>query len=81
MKIDNDKYYTSSDVVDLCLSELKKTLVKDNFKPTRIIEPSAGNGAFSLKIKNCIAYDIQPEHSSIIQQDFLTCNLQYKKIL
>jgi hypothetical protein len=34
------------------------------------IEPSAGNGSFSKNI-GCIAYDLVPEDTSIIQQDFL----------
>lgn len=79
MKIENDKYYTPLNIVDLCLKEVKETLMKDKVIPKRIIEPSAGNGAFSLKIKNCLAYDIQPEHPSIIKQNFLTCNLDYQK--
>lgn len=79
MKIENDKYYTSDNVVDICLSELKTVLLKNKFIPTRVIEPSAGNGSFSLKIKNCIAYDLFPEHPSIIKQDFLICNLEYKE--
>lgn len=79
MKIQNDKYYTPSNIVDLCLREVKQTLIKDNVVPFRIIEPSAGNGRFSLKIKGCIAYDIEPEHPSIIKQDFLTCDLKYQE--
>lgn len=45
---------------------------------TDIIEPSAGSGAFSTQIK-CTAYDILPQHPSIIQADFLTLNIPYKK--
>jgi hypothetical protein len=39
-----------------------------------IIEPSAGRGSFSNKL-NCIAFDINPEHSSIIKQDYLLWNI------
>jgi len=46
---------------------------------TETIEPSAGNGSFSLQIPNCIAYDLEPEHESIIKQDFLKLELPYKK--
>jgi len=45
---------------------------------SEIIEPSAGNGSFSSQIENCIAYDIAPESSNIIEQDFLTLDLPYK---
>lgn len=77
MRIQNDKYYTPNDVVDFCLEELKKVLKQDDFVPTRVIEPSAGNGAFSKKIKNCIAYDIEPEDDNIIKADFLNLDIQY----
>ena len=75
MKIDLDKYYTDKNIVDKCLK-----IINDlDLDITEIIEPSAGNGAFSLQIPNCIAYDIEPEHESIIKQDFLQLNLPYKK--
>lgn len=78
-KIQNDKYYTPKEVVDLCLSELKEVLKQDNVKPSLIIDPSAGNGAFSSRIKNCIAYDIEPEAGGIIKQDFLELEQKYVK--
>ena len=79
MKIAMDKYYTSDEVVDFCLNELKKVLTEDGITPSRVIEPSAGNGAFSRKIKNCIAYDIEPECDGIIKADFLELNIPYLK--
>ena len=36
-----------------------------------VIEPSAGDGAFSRQIENCQAFDIDPKDPSIIKQDFL----------
>lgn len=77
MRIAMDKYYTPEEVVDFCLNELKKVLMEDGVTPSRVIEPSAGNGAFSKKIKNCIAYDIEPEDNSIIEADFLNLDIQY----
>lgn len=77
MKIKNDKYYTPK--------ELSKRLIKKTFdiigeeNITEIIEPSAGDGSFSSSIQGCIAYDIEPENSSIIKSDFLKLNLEYKK--
>ena len=50
-KINLDKYYTPNDIVDLCLNEVKEVMLKDGVVPSRVIEPSAGNGAFSKKIK------------------------------
>jgi len=63
-----DKFYTKPEIVDFCLSKI-------NIKEfDTIIEPSAGDGSFSLKIPNCISFDIQPEHPSIIKQDYLSFN-------
>jgi len=43
-----------------------------------IIEPSAGNGSFISGIKqltnNFIFYDLEPENSEIMKQDYLLCN-------
>ncbi len=76
-KLNLDQYYTSEEVAEYCLSIARKIL--KNEKITEVIEPSAGNGVFSKKIKNCIAYDIQPQDESIIQQDFLELSLEYKE--
>jgi len=61
-----DKFYTRPEVVDFCLNNINL----DTYKT--IIEPSAGNGSFSLKIPNCIAFDIKPEHHTIQKQDYLS---------
>lgn len=63
-----DKFYTNSDVSKQLLAEI------DISKYKLIIEPSAGDGSFSRQIHNCLALDIDPQHSSIIKQDFLTWN-------
>lgn len=68
-KVELDKFYTKNNVVDICIA-----LVKDLDKYDVIIEPSAGSGAFSNKLKNCIAYDLEPENKKIIKQDFLQLN-------
>lgn len=75
MKLNLDKYYTDKELAKYCID-----IAFDKLKDiTEVIEPSAGNGSFSLQIPNCIAYDIEPEHESIIRQDFLQLNLPYKK--
>ena len=73
--IELDKFYTPKQVAKDCIDTFWRTC----FDVTEIIEPSAGNGSFSLQIPNCIAYDLEPEHESIIQQDFLKLELPYKK--
>lgn len=74
-----DRFYTKENIVDLCLKELS---LNDY---DCIIEPSAGNGSFSKKILNCIAYDIEPQDDSIQKQDWFLMDkkifTQYKNIL
>lgn len=76
-KIDLDKYYTSKELAKYCIDKTFEVIGKNNI--SEIIEPSAGNGSFSLQIPNCISYDLEPEHESIIKQDFLKLELPYKK--
>lgn len=76
-KIKLDKYYTPDDVVDLCLNTLNDLFKRNGFTPSRIIEPSAGAGAFSKKVKGCLAFDIEPEDDSIKKADFLKLDLDY----
>lgn len=81
-----DKFYTKNKIVDLCMENIKKYLTIE--QNDVIIEPSAGNGAFINNIKNItsnyIFYDIEPEHSDIIKQDYLLINTtifnKYNKI-
>ena len=70
----NDKYYTKPQIVSSCLQTIKQLLsIQEN---DVIIEPSAGNGAFSVPLiatyNNVLAYDIQPDNKDITQQDYLT---------
>lgn len=77
MKIQNDKYYTPKDVAKSLIDKAFDIIGIENI--TDVIEPSAGNGAFSSQIENCTAYDIAPEAEGIIQADFLLEPLEYKK--
>jgi len=74
LQLSADKFYTKTDVVDICLEHIKSVLCIE--EDDLLIEPSAGNGAFSIKMrsmfKNVIALDIHPEDEHIIMQDFLT---------
>tara|TARA_R110002012_G_C11477000_1_gene594612 strand:+ start:66 stop:824 length:759 start_codon:yes stop_codon:yes gene_type:complete len=73
--IELDKFYTPKETAKKCIDIFWNTF----FDVTEIIEPSAGSGSFSLQIPNCIAYDLEPEHESIIKQDFLKLDLPYKQ--
>lgn len=70
--IDKDQFFTNSVNVDFVLSKVNT----NDFD--YVVEPSAGDGAFSNKIKNCIAIDIEPKSENIIKADFLTYNLDVK---
>ena len=63
--IELDKFYTPKETAKQCIDLFFETFID----VTEIIEPSAGNGNFSLQIANCIAYDLEPEHESIVKQD------------
>lgn len=76
-KVDKDKYYTPIDLAKYCIDKTFELVGRENI--SEIIEPSAGNGSFSNQIEGCIAYDIEPEHETIIKQDFLKLDLEYKK--
>lgn len=76
-KLHLDKYYTPDETAQYCIDITRKILKGE--KITEVIEPSAGNGVFNKKIKDCIAYDIEPEDVSVTKQDFLKLNIPYKK--
>lgn len=77
MKLDLDKYYTPIHIAKYCIEKTFDIIGVDNI--TKIIEPSAGNGSFSNLLPNCLAFDIQPEHPNITQQDFLNLDMSYSK--
>jgi predicted RNA methylase len=69
-----DKYYTTSNVVELCLHLVCKYIHIDTDNDL-MIEPSAGNGSFIAGIKSfacrSVFYDIEPENAEIVKQDYL----------
>jgi len=75
-KINLDKYYTKIDTAKYCIDKTYEIIGENNI--SEAIEPSAGNGSFSLQVPTtCWAYDSEPEHESIIKQDFLTLDVDY----
>ena len=79
-----DKFYTKAEVAERLMEQVDNHI---NFNSEEwFIEPSAGNGIWidSYKSlyedmvieKNIIGYDLKPDREDIIQQDFLTLNLQ-----
>ena len=58
-KLHLDKYYTSDEVAQYCISKTKEIINNPNVK---FLEPSAGNGVFLKYLPpETIAYDIEPE--------------------
>lgn len=74
------QYYTRSFLVDFCLLELQNKIDLTNFDLA--IEPSAGTGEFSNKLKDMfkktLFYDLEPKGNNIIKQDFLNLELKTK---
>ena len=83
-RIITDKFYTNSNVVNLCFDVLNN--YKNILNNCKLIEPSAGSGAFLDKLSNYDfdAFDIEPTESKykIVKQDFLELDLNnYDKSL
>jgi hypothetical protein len=66
----HDKFYTNENIVDICINSMNK--IHDINKFDLIIEPSAGNGSFLLKLPldKRVGLDILPEHPEIIKNNF-----------
>jgi hypothetical protein len=75
----NDKFYTKASIVNNIINKIDLNAFD------LIIEPSAGDGAFSRNIKhnNIISLDIEPEYSGIIKQDWFLFELptEYQNII
>ena len=73
--IELDKFYTPKETAKKCIDLFYSTF----YGVTETIEPSAGSGVFSNQIPNCIAYDIEPECTTIEKQNFFELKLPHKK--
>jgi len=77
-KIRLDKYYTSTDLAEYCVSKTKEIIGKENI--TEWLEPSAGAGVFLPYLdNNYLAFDIEPEAKGIEKKDYLLNTVDYKK--
>ncbi|MDD5361050.1 MAG: hypothetical protein PHN88_02890 [Ignavibacteria bacterium] len=82
MRFINDKYYTNPELAKELINKTVVILQKKeniNFDELEIIECSAGSGSFSNQIPDCLAFDLFPEHPSVIKQDFLKLDIPYSK--
>lgn len=82
-KLDYDQYYTSYDDMEYCVNKAWDVIKDLGYDVSEFLEPSAGEGVFSNYLADSgldvIAMDLFPKGENIIQQDFLTCDLEYKK--
>lgn len=80
-KIALDKFYTPDALASYCVQKALEVIGKDRI--TEFVEPSAGAGAFLPYLKATgipyLAYDIAPEGEGIIQADFLSLPMLYKR--
>lgn len=79
-KLELDKYYTPVDLAEDLINKSIEVIGIDNI--SEFVEPSAGNGSFSnilSKIKPTVAIDIEPECKDIIEADYLSYKIEYKK--
>ncbi|MBN3535138.1 hypothetical protein [Mycoplasma procyoni] len=65
MKVNNDQFYTKREIAKICFKK-----IKNKAKYSTIIEPSAGEGAFSNLNKRILAFDLEPRTNKIQKQDF-----------
>jgi predicted RNA methylase len=66
-----DKFYTDPEYALKCIHKVYE--IYGNKEWNLIVEPSAGNGSFFMRIPdniNKIGIDISPEHDSILEMDF-----------
>lgn len=80
-KIALDKFYTPDSLASYCVQKTLEVIGFDRI--TEFIEPSAGAGAFLPYLKatgiTYTAYDIAPDGEGIIQADFLSLPMLYKR--
>ena len=72
----NDQYYTTTATAQLLVDMVKPFITEQH----TILEPSAGTGVFVDAMKDYAveAYDIDPKHPAVIEQDFLKAGLLNK---
>ena len=82
-KLNLDQYYTSEEDMMYCVNKTLDVLQENGYSVSEFLEPSAGQGVFSNYLAtsglNVIAIDIEPKSEDIIQADYLTYDIEYKK--
>ena len=70
-----EQYYTTPEVVDICLDEVRKHI---DLTDRTILEPCGGTGEFikgfrriGIEDKNILSFDIEPKHPLVKQANYL----------
>lgn len=69
--IKNEQFFTNLETAKRLCEIVKSQAWFNRRDITRVIEPSAGDGAFLDFIDVDLAYDIEPKHPDVVKQDFL----------
>ena len=76
-----EQYYTTPEVVDICLDYLSSFI---NLENSRLLEPAGGTGEFIEGLKrrgipetNIESYDIEPKHPNVKEADYLSLTLEF----
>lgn len=77
-RIEDNKYYTPTELAKRLIDTTFEVLKSKGHVVSEVVEPSAGNGAFSNQM-DCVAYDISPEGDGIIKADFIAEPIAYKE--
>ena len=77
MKKDKDQFYTKPEIAKMCFDIAQDHIQKLGIKDPFYIEPSAGQGSFYdlMPEDQRLGLDIDPQHHEVIEQDFLTFNI------
>ena len=82
-KLDLDQYYTPYDTMEYCVNKAWDIISDLGYGVSEFLEPSAGEGVFSNYLATSglevLAIDIEPKGDGIIEHDFLTYDIKYKK--
>lgn len=82
-KLSLDQYYTSEEDMNYCVNKTLNVLQDNGYAISEFLEPSAGTGVFSNYLTtsglDVVALDIDPKAEDIIQTDYLTYDIEYKK--
>lgn len=82
-KTGKEQYYTNPEVVDLCLTTVKKHI---NLKGKKFLEPCAGTGEFvkgfqriGVPDSDIVSFDIEPKHPLVKKSNYLETSLDYSQ--